>query len=84
MADRFHARLLRTPTEVRNALRYVLHNARKHGVWLGRRPDPCSSGECFEGWEDCSPRCVRWLAAARTWLLRVGWQRAGPIRLACE
>lgn len=29
--ERFHARDLRTPTEVRNALVYVLMNARKHG-----------------------------------------------------
>ncbi|HEY0477895.1 MAG TPA: transposase, partial [Kofleriaceae bacterium] len=28
--DRYHARVLRTPTEVRHALHYVLDNARKH------------------------------------------------------
>lgn len=31
-ADRYHDRILRTPREVRNALRYVLNNARKHGA----------------------------------------------------
>src|SRR6185295_6528181 len=32
LADRYHLRLLRTPTEVRRALRYVLLNARRHGA----------------------------------------------------
>jgi len=49
-ADRFHERELRTPREVRNSLVYVLHNARKHGIWM-RGPDPCSSGAEFDGWE---------------------------------
>ena len=30
LADRYHVRLLATPKEVRNALRYVLLNARRH------------------------------------------------------
>jgi hypothetical protein len=87
MADRFFSRLLRTPTEVRNVLKYVLHNARNHGFWLwDDRPDPCSSGECFDGWEDyrTSSGRPRWLGAARTWLLRGGWRRAGAIRLAWD
>lgn len=43
-ADRFHARMLRTPTEVRNALRYVFTNAHHHGYAHGRgEPDPFSS-----------------------------------------
>src|SRR5438105_6256408 len=36
-ADRYHAHLLRTPAEVRNAVHYVLYNRRKHqrrrGMW---------------------------------------------------
>ena len=32
LAQRYHARPRRTPTEVRNAVRYVLLNARHHGV----------------------------------------------------
>ncbi|HEY3358468.1 MAG TPA: transposase, partial [Polyangia bacterium] len=47
--DRYHRRDLTTPREVRNALVYVLCNARKHG-----RPvadlDPCSSARWFDGW----------------------------------
>src|SRR5262245_2198436 len=50
-AERYHARVLRTPREVRNTLAYVLGNARHHGVWLRRGAlDPCSSGRWFEGW----------------------------------
>src|SRR5688572_13009396 len=46
-SDRFHARYLRSPREVRNALVYVLQNARKHGSWRASRPDEYSSGTCF-------------------------------------
>ena len=55
-ADRYHARALPTPREARNALAYVLLNARHHaaerGLALPRlsRPDPCSSGASFDGW----------------------------------
>ena len=56
-ADRYHARALRSPREVRHALRYVLLNAQRHGVggggaaqrslpWL----DPCSSAALLDGW----------------------------------
>lgn len=89
LADRYHARALRTPREVRNALAYVLLNVRRHAARLGRglsrapRIDPASSGRWFEGWR--SPP-AHWavsdppaVATARTWLLRVGWRRAGLI-----
>jgi REP element-mobilizing transposase RayT len=56
-ADRYHARPLATPREVRSALRYVLlnghhHAARREGsaFWRWSRWDPCSSGETFDGW----------------------------------
>lgn len=60
--DRYHSRLLRTPREVRAALRYVLLNARHHVVGSRRRTattrasaepsrlDPASSAEWFDGW----------------------------------
>lgn len=64
LADRYHFRLLRTPREVRNALRYVLLNARhhvkklrdrlvrsRHAVEAQVRIDPASSGEWFDGWK---------------------------------
>jgi len=53
---RFHHRVLRTPREVRNALAYVLLNARRHWAKLrrGRRPpvrlDEASSARWFDGW----------------------------------
>jgi REP element-mobilizing transposase RayT len=88
---RYHARELRTPREVRNALRYVLLNARHHMAgaeedrirdWV----DPYSSGYWFEGWHrsivmnrDLAKvaTIARPTAKARTWLLSVGWRRWG-------
>ena len=88
-AERFHARALATPTEVQQALAYVLNNARKHGI-IGDGPDPLSSGPWFDGWTLESAAAVRSgpegrrgpqrgvpTAAAETWLLRVGWRRRG-------
>jgi len=48
-SDRFHEHELHKPREVRNALVYVLHNLRKHGIWIDG-PDPLSSGSEFDGW----------------------------------
>lgn len=65
LADRYHARLLRTPKEVRAALRYVLLNARRHAgrvrARLRRivRLDPASSGRWFDGWKGESTRAER-------------------------
>jgi REP element-mobilizing transposase RayT len=86
--DRYHARVLSTPREVRHALVYVLLNFRKH---LDRAPrvDAASSGFWFEGWK-LPPRAEpsRFLhdedtpvQPARTWLARVGWRRHGLIAL---
>jgi REP element-mobilizing transposase RayT len=47
--DRFFSRLLRTPLEVKRALRYVLQNALHHGA-IRSGIDPCSSARWFEGW----------------------------------
>jgi REP element-mobilizing transposase RayT len=93
---RFHHRVLRTPREVRNALAYVLLNARRHfAKRSGRRPPPvrldaASSARLFDGWKQAwrarlgppgeepgsAPREV---AAAHTWLLRVGWRKHGLV-----
>jgi len=88
-SDRYHARPLRTPSEARHALAYVLLNARHHARHAPPRGtiDPCSSGALFDGWDrPCRyPRSYRDEdpeAATRpptTWLLRVGWQRRGLI-----
>jgi REP element-mobilizing transposase RayT len=83
-ADRFHSRLLRTPREVRNALRYLFANARKHGLRLARGvPDLFTSGVWFEGWCDYDHRYDPNVTSSpptaepRTWLRRVGWRRHG-------
>ena len=80
-ADRYYARRLATPREVRHALVYVLQNWRKH-VAGSRGIDPCSSGMEFDGWraavrgsEEPSPPVAR----ARSWLARIGWRRHGLI-----
>ena len=87
LRDRYHLHVLRTVREVRNAIRYVLNNARTHLARLGRalprvaRVDPASSGPWFRGWrpgirlpEAIGPPAV---AQARTWLAREGWRRLG-------
>jgi REP element-mobilizing transposase RayT len=83
LADRYHLRVLKTPREVRNAIRYVLLNARHHASRLvGKaRLDPASSARWFDGWKHEGPtdggHCP--VARARTWLLAVGWRRHGLI-----
>lgn len=84
LADRYHAHALRTPRETRNALVYVLNNAKKHvGRYSGL--DPGSSARWFDGWTESAssphhpPDTPRIVAEARTWLVRVGWRRHGRI-----
>ena len=88
LLGRYHVRALKTPREVRNALAYVLLNARKH--WRERhgeappvRVDEASSARWFEGWSREPPGERRGgpmeVATAHTWLLRVGWRRRGRI-----
>ena len=54
-ADRYHARSLRSPAQVRRALCYVLNNWRRHGEHLAHRDwrtDPFSSADFFDGWTE--------------------------------
>jgi REP element-mobilizing transposase RayT len=81
-ADRYHHRALTTPRQVRNALAYVVCNARKHEVaphrcgWL----DPLSTVASFDSWTHGAANAAdRVTPAPRTWLLRVGWRRRGLI-----
>ncbi len=70
-ADRFHERALTGPTQVRNALQYVLGNHASHLARLGKAAP--------RGADAFSSLVHRELSTEpRTWLLRVGWQRAGP------
>jgi hypothetical protein len=77
-SERYHARSLPTPREVRLALIYVLLNFRKH---LRALPavDLRSSGPWFEGWAHSPPRPLSTcpVVPPRTWLAAIGWRRAG-------
>jgi REP element-mobilizing transposase RayT len=91
-SERYHVRVLRTPREVRNVLRYVLLNARHHAAERGQRlargwVDPFSSAPWFEGWREAVASRAPWLvrlrtlerptAKPRTWLLATGWRLGG-------
>ena len=86
-AYRFHATELANPTQVRNALSYVLNNWSHHREDRGpiagiAQLDPYATGPAFDGWRE------RWTwtpgfeplpsRPPQTWLLRSGWRRAGP------
>ena len=66
--DRYHAHVLKTPREVRHAVRYVLENFRHHlrEDVAPAGADPCSSAAWFDrSLNDDAP-----IASPQTWLLR--------------
>jgi REP-associated tyrosine transposase len=75
-ADRYHARILKTPTEVRNAVEYVRHNHAKHLKKRGKMSHPWD----IDPYSSMSGRAVTYMhdydwsalvvAAPRTWMLR--------------
>ena len=75
LGDRFHAHVLRTPTETRRAVAYVRGNYRKHLVALGRRVPP----RLFDEYSSDAGRLE--LPRPATWLLKqsVGPPRANPM-----
>lgn len=78
--DRHHRRELTTPSEVRNALVYVLGNHLKHGVCDVGLLDPCSSAPWFTGWmhrEKPPPEAPPATSPPSTWLLDEGWSTVG-------
>jgi hypothetical protein len=95
VSDRYHAVVLKAPAQVRNALRYVLLNTRRHaaqgskgkrqGLARPVRLDPASSARWFGGWswrprEELEPPAAPPpTSAPRTWLLAVGWRLRGLI-----
>ena len=92
IVDRYHAHILKTPREVRNALCYVMRNHAHHQAACGTDGgmagvDPYSSGRYFDGWRDHRPPPRAGpdpppVPTAHTWLLRKGWRRCGLIRTA--
>jgi len=85
--DRYHDRILKTPREVRNAIRYVLGNGKKHAaegleVAVPQPIDVFTSAPWFDGFrERFTVRgldlVVRPVADPETWLLTKGWRRHG-------
>ena len=90
---RYHLRPLRTPLEVRRALRYVLLNHRHHAAQrrnsrIHRRAArhrirrvPGAGSTAGSRYRPSEPE-GREVAPARTWLLQTGWRRHGLIDLA--
>ncbi|MDH3685154.1 MAG: transposase [Myxococcales bacterium] len=89
LAERYHLRVLRSPRQVRNALAYVLLNARRHlarrrgrAAVKGDALDPAASARWFDGWTGRRTAPARGsppVAPPHTWMLRVGWRRHGLI-----
>jgi hypothetical protein len=78
VGDRYHARPLATPRQMRTSMVYVLLNFRKHL----RAPaciDPRSSGQHFPGWQaiPVTTNDAPATAPPSTWMARVGWRLAG-------
>ena len=84
-AERFHAVVMTSPRQMRNALCYIMNNARRHGERLDPSYggiDPFSSAWHFEGWShdrwrnglDPPPgeACV---VPAESWLMNQDWRK---------
>src|SRR3954470_9162664 len=83
VGDRYHARALTTPRQMRTSMVYVLLNFRKH-LAAPACIDPRSSGPHFSGWQATPIRTEVAPAAVQpsTWMARIGWRRAGgPLRV---
>jgi hypothetical protein len=75
--DRYHAHVLRTPAEVRNAIRYVLGNFESHAVRRGERKSTTGWVDPFSSAAVKAPRDTQLslffepaTSPAETWLLR--------------
>jgi REP element-mobilizing transposase RayT len=80
--DRYHAHTLKTPTEVRHAIVYVLMNFKKHRPGERQRIDSCSSAPWFDGFRDPLPKILDPPATQppKTWLAQKAWRLRGLIR----
>jgi REP element-mobilizing transposase RayT len=86
-ADRFHDRVIKSPRDMRNVLRYVLLNEHKDQAKASVEVmgvDPYTSFIWFDGWvsggKQPAPARGDPVVAPRCWLLRKGWRRHGRIR----
>jgi len=93
-ADRYHVEVIKSPTQARRTLIYVINNWRKHRedqeglarTWL---VDPFSTGILFPGWQELEDKAFMWpmretydplvVRTPASWLLREGWKLCGPI-----
>lgn len=88
--DRYHLHVLKTPTETKRALAYVLQNTSRHTKFIYHL-DAYSSAAYFSDWkallgEQVGPILLNrsnldlplpdFLGPPRSWLARVGWKRA--------
>jgi REP element-mobilizing transposase RayT len=73
-ADRYHARALRSPREIREAVAYVLRNEAKHAFQRGDVlpagwVDPFSSGPHFTGWKPLQPHRQERARTPESWAM---------------
>ena len=80
--DRYHARELTTPRAVRNAIVYVLMNAKKHRMRIAQ-VDHFSSAPWFGGFAQRIDVAIEPspVFASKTWLGAMGWRRRGLVGL---
>jgi putative transposase len=85
LSDRYHARALATPREVRRGIVYVIQNFQKHVHDAGGF-DACSSAWWLDGWRrppSCHPpgeeSGLPPVQAPETWLASKGWKLLGLI-----
>ncbi len=64
LGDRYHAHVLRTPTETRRAVRYVRDNHANHEATAGRPRPPSADTYATEGRRITLPRPTTWLMRA--------------------
>jgi len=69
-AERYSARELHSPRDVRNTRAYVMNNARRHHAqrgleWEDGTVDPYSSWAWFDGWRDCPRELVELVEEVR-------------------
>ena len=92
--DRYYAEIITSPTQARHTLSYVMNNWRKHEEDRAARVsnwriDWFSTAAMFPGWAEYGDEVFLWrgpptydplvVYQPKTWLLREGWKKSGPI-----